>query len=120
MLLLKTLDAEAGLVNGARGVVTRFLATRNPAVRFHNGVERSMRLEAYSRAGRALHDALPRPLPPPQRPLFYDDLERFDRRVTLQAQPELSPHYVPEEAQRGVMTLIDQLSLNLSAQRSAR
>jgi ATP-dependent DNA helicase PIF1 len=48
VLLLKTVDAEAGLVNGCRGVVTKFLATRNPSVRFDNGVEQTMRLEAFS------------------------------------------------------------------------
>ena len=34
VMLTKTIDTEAGLVNGARGVVTKFLATRNPSVRF--------------------------------------------------------------------------------------
>ena len=47
VILIKTLDAEAGLVNGCRGVVTKFLATRNPSVRFDNGVERTLRLEAF-------------------------------------------------------------------------
>lgn len=45
VILIKTLDAEAGLVNGARGVITKFLSTRNPSVRFDNGVEQTMRLE---------------------------------------------------------------------------
>jgi ATP-dependent DNA helicase PIF1 len=47
VILTKTLDADAGLVNGARGVVTRFTATRHPSVRMYNGVERTMRLEAF-------------------------------------------------------------------------
>ena len=47
VILVKTLDAEAGLVNGARGVVTKFLATSNPSVRFDNGVERTIRTEAF-------------------------------------------------------------------------
>ena len=47
VILIKTLDTDAGLVNGARGVVTKFLATRNPSVRFNNGVERTVRLEAF-------------------------------------------------------------------------
>ena len=47
VILIKTLDAEAGLVNGARGVVTKFLATRNPSVRFDNGLEQTMRMEAF-------------------------------------------------------------------------
>ena len=45
VILIKTVDSDAGLVNGARGVVTRFLQTRNPSIRFNNGVERTMRLE---------------------------------------------------------------------------
>ena len=48
VILIKTVDSDAGLVNGARGVVTRFLQTRNPSIRFNNGVERTMRLEAFS------------------------------------------------------------------------
>ena len=47
VLLLKTLDTDAGLANGARGVVTKFLSTGNPSVRFHNGVEQTMRMEAF-------------------------------------------------------------------------
>ena len=35
------------LVNGARGVITKFLSTRNPSVRFDNGVEQTMRLEVW-------------------------------------------------------------------------
>ena len=48
VILIKTVDSDAGLVNGARGVVTRFLQTRNPSIRFNNGVERTMRFEAFS------------------------------------------------------------------------
>lgn len=48
VILVKTLDADGGLVNGARGVVTRFLSTRHPAVRFDNGLERTIRLEAFT------------------------------------------------------------------------
>ena len=41
VLLVQTLDAEAGLVNGTRGVVTSLGAIASSArVRFHNGVER--------------------------------------------------------------------------------
>lgn len=50
VILIKTLDAEAGLANGARGVVTKFLSTRNPSVRFDNGVEQTMRMEAFGLA----------------------------------------------------------------------
>ena len=39
VLLTKTLDATQGLVNGARGVVVKFLAMRNPVVRFHGVTE---------------------------------------------------------------------------------
>ena len=48
VILLKTLDVDAGLVNGCRGVVTKFLATRNPSVRFDNGVERVLRYESFA------------------------------------------------------------------------
>lgn len=47
VILLKTLDTEAGLANGARGVVTKFLSTGNPSVRFDNGVEQTIRMEAF-------------------------------------------------------------------------
>ena len=64
VILMKTLDADAGLVNGARGVVTKFLATRNPSVRFNNGVERTMRLEAFglSQAGAVVASRMQLPL----------------------------------------------------------
>lgn len=47
VILTKTLDAEGGLVNGARGVVVRFLSTGHPLVRFLSGVEKTMRMEAF-------------------------------------------------------------------------
>ena len=49
VLLVKTIDASRGLVNGARGVVTKLLmSARSPVVRFTNGVERAMRLESFA------------------------------------------------------------------------
>ena len=47
VILIKTLDTDAGLVNGARGVVIKFLPSRNPIVRFNSGIERTIRLEAF-------------------------------------------------------------------------
>ena len=40
VILLKTIDAGAGLVNGARGVVVRFANEKRPCVRFMCGLER--------------------------------------------------------------------------------
>lgn len=48
VILTKTLDAESGLVNGARGVVVKMLSTRNPSVRFFNGIERIVCPEAHT------------------------------------------------------------------------
>ena len=48
VILTKTLDADTGLVNGARGVVLKLLQTRNPLVRFNNGCEQIIRLESFS------------------------------------------------------------------------
>jgi ATP-dependent DNA helicase PIF1 len=51
VLLLKTLDQSAGLVNGARGVVLRLSgagASRLPTVRFMSGLEVTLGQERYS------------------------------------------------------------------------
>ena len=48
VLLTKTLDASQGLVNGARGVVVKFLARTNPVVRFDGGAELVIRPESFT------------------------------------------------------------------------
>ena len=52
VILLKTINAASGLVNGARGVVTRFFSenrnrTNFPIVKFSNGCEQSIRADEY-------------------------------------------------------------------------
>jgi ATP-dependent DNA helicase PIF1 len=48
VMLVKTIDASEGLVNGARGVVTRFMDTSHmPVVRFANGVETMIGFETW-------------------------------------------------------------------------
>ncbi len=48
VILVKTIDAPSGLVNGARGVVSKFTAaSRRPVVKFSNGVERTIGLELF-------------------------------------------------------------------------
>ena len=49
VMLLKTIDASLGLVNGVRGVVRRFMPRSGmPSVEFENGVERTMKMEQWS------------------------------------------------------------------------
>ena len=49
MILLKSLDATAGLVNGARGVITGFTtATKRPIVRFTEGIVKTISKEVFS------------------------------------------------------------------------
>jgi len=47
VMLLKNLDVEAGLVNGSRGVITRFTESQAPVVKFVNGYEMPMEVEAW-------------------------------------------------------------------------
>jgi ATP-dependent DNA helicase PIF1 len=47
-MLVKTINAGAGLVNGAKGVIIRISKdTRKPVVRFHGGVEQTLGLETF-------------------------------------------------------------------------
>ena len=65
VILTKTLDPAEGLVNGARGVVLKFLATGNPVVKFGlSGVERIMRMEAFTltQAGQVVATRMQMPL----------------------------------------------------------
>jgi hypothetical protein len=49
VMLVKTVDAPSGLVNGARGLVRRFTPrTGMPVVEFENGVERTLGMERWS------------------------------------------------------------------------
>lgn len=51
VILLKCLDAKAGLVNGARGVVTGFTtATKRPIVRFTGGIVKTISKEIFSQS----------------------------------------------------------------------
>jgi len=56
VVLIKTLDASRGLVNGARGIVLRISSTRLPIVRFESGVEQVVRCERFplSQQGRTV------------------------------------------------------------------
>ena len=47
VMLLKNLDVENGLVNGSRGVITQFTESQAPVVKFVNGVNRIMEVEAW-------------------------------------------------------------------------
>jgi len=54
VILLKTIDSDAGLANGARAIVLKMVGSaHHPLCRFHNGVERIVRPEAFqlSQAG---------------------------------------------------------------------
>ena len=49
VILVKTIDPTHGLVNGARGVVTKFTnRTQQPVIRFSNGVERVILPETWT------------------------------------------------------------------------
>ena len=49
VILVKTIDASAGLVNGTRGVVQSFThQTQQPVVKFTNGVERTILPETWT------------------------------------------------------------------------
>ena len=49
VILVKTTDANEGLVNGARGVIVRFTRdTKRPVVRFADGVERTISNETFT------------------------------------------------------------------------
>lgn len=49
VILVKTTDAQEGLVNGARGVIVRFTRdTKRPVVRFADGVERTICNETFT------------------------------------------------------------------------
>lgn len=82
----------------------------------HPNARRTIRVEARSQAGRALHCALPHPLPRPEVSLFTQDLICFDQRVRRLAALAPSSHYVPYHAQLGVMRLIDELTARISAE----
>ena len=47
VMLIKNIDVEAGFVNGSRGVIIRFTQIGEPVVRFMNGDEKSLKLEAW-------------------------------------------------------------------------
>lgn len=65
VLLLKTIDPPAGLVNGARAVVVRMVGScQHPMCRFLNGVERIIRPESFqlTQAGRVVASRIQLPL----------------------------------------------------------
>ena len=64
VVLTKTLDSSAGLVNGARGVVIKFVGLRNPVVRFDAGVTQTIRMESFTltQAGRVVASRMQLPL----------------------------------------------------------
>ena len=65
VLLLKTIDPPAGLVNGARGVVVQMVGScQHPMCRFLNGVERIIRPESFqlTQAGRVVASRVQLPL----------------------------------------------------------
>lgn len=49
VMLMKNIDVSGGLVNGARGVIVRFVKeTNSPVVKFSNGVTRTIHKEHFS------------------------------------------------------------------------
>lgn len=51
VILLKTINSAEGLVNGSRGVVTRFTSeTNRPVVKFSDGIERPLNKEVFQQS----------------------------------------------------------------------